>query len=169
MGRATSSPDGGDRPPEKISRCSIASPHKYSARWLNCWRFRYPRSRGRHDGPPSTPSRRAGYRDPMSGVRDVVVDPLAQAGHEVPRSIARATEAPRLRRPRRARFVAAGGTRRVIAHHLCLEFRADGQVDFYPTTTDPAELAARLARVVRMFLECPTAIRCAAGHHESQP
>jgi hypothetical protein len=53
----------------------------------------------------------------------------------------------------------------VSAHHLCVEFRADGRVDFYPRTDDAAELAERLARVVRMFLEHPSAIACAAGHH----
>jgi len=36
------------------------------------------------------------------------------------------------------------GDHRVIAHHLCIEFREDGTVDFYPHTADAAELTHRL-------------------------
>ncbi len=51
-------------------------------------------------------------------------------------------------------------------HHLELCFEPDGTVNFYPTTDDSAILAARLAQLVHFLAENPTAIRCAAGHHE---
>ncbi len=51
-------------------------------------------------------------------------------------------------------------------HHLCLDFTDDGRVDFFPTTDDPEDLARRLSEVIRLFLEYPTAIRCAAGAHD---
>lgn len=51
------------------------------------------------------------------------------------------------------------------AHHLCIAFREDGQVDFFPRTDDAAELARRFARVIRMFVEHPSAVQCAAGNH----
>ena len=56
-----------------------------------------------------------------------------------------------------------------VDHHLCLVFRDTGIVDFYPDTENPEALAARLAKVVRMFLEHPTAIACAAGFHPNAP
>lgn len=56
-------------------------------------------------------------------------------------------------------------TLRGARHHLCLDFTDDGRVDFFPTTDDPADLARRLAFVVRMLLEHPSAIGCAAGYH----
>jgi hypothetical protein len=56
-----------------------------------------------------------------------------------------------------------------VDHHLCLVFRNSGIVDFYPDTEDPEALPARLAKVVRMFLEHPTAINCAAGFHRDGP
>jgi hypothetical protein len=40
-------------------------------------------------------------------------------------------------------------------------------VTFYPQTADPPELAQRLATVVRLFVEHPTLIRCAAEDHAS--
>jgi hypothetical protein len=38
-------------------------------------------------------------------------------------------------------------------------------VTFYPDTRDPAELARRLATVIRVLVEHPGAIRCAAGDY----
>jgi hypothetical protein len=49
--------------------------------------------------------------------------------------------------------------------HLVLCFDPDGGVHFYPSTDDPPELARRFSEVVRMLLEHPSAIECAAGHH----
>lgn len=57
-------------------------------------------------------------------------------------------------------------TLRGARHHLCLDFTDDGQVNFFPTTNDPENLARRLAEVIRMFLEHPQTIRCAAGAHD---
>lgn len=54
-------------------------------------------------------------------------------------------------------------------HLLCLEFAADGQVHFTPHTDDPAELARRFARIVRVLVEHPSAIKCAAGYHPNAP
>lgn len=59
-------------------------------------------------------------------------------------------------------------TLRGAEHHVCLDFMPGGEVLFYPTTTDPAELARRLARMVRMLVEHPSAVACAAGYHEAR-
>jgi len=53
------------------------------------------------------------------------------------------------------------------AHHLTLCFLSDGTVDFYPETRDPAALARCLAALVRVLVEHPSAIACAAGHHRT--
>jgi hypothetical protein len=50
-------------------------------------------------------------------------------------------------------------------HHLLLCFEPDGGVTFYPQTDDPPELDQHLATVVRLFVEHPSLIRCAAQHH----
>lgn len=52
-------------------------------------------------------------------------------------------------------------------HHLCLAFREDGQVDFYPATADPPELARRLTDLLHVLIEHPSAVRCAVGDHGS--
>ncbi len=54
-------------------------------------------------------------------------------------------------------------------HHLTLCFEPDGTVNFYPSTEDPATLAARFAKLIRLLVENPSAVHCAAGHHEDHP
>lgn len=54
-------------------------------------------------------------------------------------------------------------------HHLCLVFDDEGGVHFFPETAEPAELAARLARVVRLLVENPSRIQCAAGACTATP
>ena len=51
----------------------------------------------------------------------------------------------------------------MTAHHLCLVFDNAGGVQFFPDTESPAELATRFARVVRILVENPSRIQCAAG------
>lgn len=51
-------------------------------------------------------------------------------------------------------------------HHLTICFRPDGRVDFFPRTNDPADLAARLRRLLVTMIEFPGVIRCAAGDHD---
>lgn len=50
-------------------------------------------------------------------------------------------------------------------HHLLVCFESDGAVSFYPETADPAELAQRLATVVRLFVEEPGLLHCVAEDH----
>jgi hypothetical protein len=54
-------------------------------------------------------------------------------------------------------------------HHLVLCFLPDGTVNFYPSTEDPPELARRFADIIRVLLEHPTAIRCAAHPPRTEP
>jgi hypothetical protein len=54
------------------------------------------------------------------------------------------------------------------SHHLLLCFESDGEVNFYPRTADPPELARRLARLIRVLIEYPGAVRCAAGDHAAE-
>ncbi len=60
----------------------------------------------------------------------------------------------------------ADESKREGRHHLALCFEPDGTVNFYPATDDPGALAARFAKLVHFLAENPTAIHCAAGHHE---
>jgi hypothetical protein len=53
-------------------------------------------------------------------------------------------------------------------HRLVIHFDSDGGMDFFPSTDDPAELARRLAELVRVLVEHPSAIAYAAGHHEDR-
>ncbi len=57
----------------------------------------------------------------------------------------------------------------MTSHHLCLTFDAEGGVHFFPDTADPAELAARLGRVVRLLVENPSRIACASGAGAPDP
>jgi hypothetical protein len=50
-------------------------------------------------------------------------------------------------------------------HHILLCFQSDGSVSFFPSTDDPAELAQRLALLVRLFVEEPAWLRCVAADH----
>jgi hypothetical protein len=51
------------------------------------------------------------------------------------------------------------------SHHLLLCFQPSGGVTFFPETRDAEELAARLQQLLRLLIENPSAIACAAGHH----
>jgi hypothetical protein len=51
------------------------------------------------------------------------------------------------------------------AHPLCITFTPDHRFDFYPTTDNPPDLAHRFADFVRLPVEYPPLIRCAAGAH----
>jgi hypothetical protein len=55
-----------------------------------------------------------------------------------------------------------------VAHRLVLEFRSDGACDLHPETTDPADLARRLAALIAFLIEHPSRIACAAGLHAQE-
>lgn len=50
-------------------------------------------------------------------------------------------------------------------HFLCIEFSPNGHAQFFPCTNDPQALAERFAQLLRILVEHPSAVRCAAGYH----